>query len=170
MDNPGDSKYGMTEDQMAEAYTRLMELGAKEFGIHAFLASNTVTDDYYPRTGRDSVPAGGAPERTHRCKIKFINLSGGVGIAYKPGQRQNDIMAIGEGVRRQYEAILTLPGWAMWRSIPKWAASCWPLTAVWSPRYPPETHLQGIHRCGCLRCQPDAPGYVRFLPPYYRAG
>lgn len=110
MDNPGDSKYGMTEDQMAEAYTRLMQLGAKEFGIHAFLASNTVTDDYYPElAGILFRLAVRLKERTG-AKIKFINLSGGVGIAYKPGQRQNDIMAIGEGVRRQYEAILTPAG------------------------------------------------------------
>ena len=110
MDNPGDSKYGMTEDQMAEAYTRLMQLGAKEFGIHAFLASNTVTDDYYPElAGILFRLAVRLKERTG-AKIKFINLSGGVGIAYKPGQRQNDIMAIGEGVRRQYEAILTQAG------------------------------------------------------------
>ena len=110
MDNPGDSKYGMTEDQMAEAYTRLMQLGAKKFGIHAFLASNTVTDDYYPElAGILFRLAVRLKERTG-AKIKFINLSGGVGIAYKPGQRQNDIMAIGEGVRRQYEAILTPAG------------------------------------------------------------
>lgn len=110
MDNPGDSKYGMTEDQMAQAYTRLMELGAKEFGIHAFLASNTVTDDYYPElAGILFRLAVRLKERTG-AKIKFINLSGGVGIAYKPGQRQNDIMAIGEGVRRQYEEILTPAG------------------------------------------------------------
>lgn len=110
MDNPGDSKYGMTEDQMAEAYTRLMQLGAKEFGIHAFLASNTVTDDYYPElAGILFRLAVRLKERTG-AKIKFINLSGGVGIAYKPGQRQNDIMAIGEGVRRQYEAILPPAG------------------------------------------------------------
>ncbi len=110
MDNPGDSKYGMTEDQMAEAYTRLMKLGAKEFGIHAFLASNTVTDDYYLElAGILFRLAVRLKERTG-AKIKFINLSGGVGIAYKPGQRQNDIMAIGEGVRRQYEAILTPAG------------------------------------------------------------
>ena len=110
MDNPGNSKYGMTEDQMAEAYTRLMQLGAKEFGIHAFLASNTVTDDYYPElAGILFRLAVRLKERTG-AKIKFINLSGGVGIAYKPGQRQNDIMAIGEGVRRQYEAILTPAG------------------------------------------------------------
>lgn len=110
MDNPGDSKYGMTEDQMAEAYTRLMQLGAKEFGIHAFLASNTVTDDYYPELAGILFRLAVRLKECTGAKIKFINLSGGVGIAYKPGQRQNDIMAIGEGVRRQYEAILTPAG------------------------------------------------------------
>lgn len=110
MDNPGDSKYGMTEDQMAQAYTRLMELGAKEFGIHAFLASNTVTDDYYPELAGILFRLAVRLKECTGAKIKFINLSGGVGIAYKPGQRQNDIMAIGEGVRRQYEEILTPAG------------------------------------------------------------
>ena len=48
MDNPGDSKYGMTTEQLFESFKILKEKGAKEFGIHAFLASNTVTNDYYP--------------------------------------------------------------------------------------------------------------------------
>ena len=110
MDNPGESKYGMSEEQMTEAYTRLMELGAEEFGIHAFLASNTVTDEYYPEL------AGilfGLAVRLHEktgAKIKFVNLSGGVGIAYRPEQRANDILKIGEGVRRKFEEILVPAG------------------------------------------------------------
>ena len=48
MDNPGDAKYGMTESQLMEAFRILREKGAKHFGIHAFLVSNTVTNDYYP--------------------------------------------------------------------------------------------------------------------------
>ena len=43
MDTPGDSKYGMTEEQMEKAFLELKEAGAVEFGIHAFLASNTVS-------------------------------------------------------------------------------------------------------------------------------
>lgn len=110
MDNPGDAKYGMSEDQMAEAYTRLMALGAEEFGIHAFLASNTVTDEYYPKlAGILFRLAVRLHERTG-AKIKFINLSGGVGIAYRPEQRSNDIAKIGEGVRKQYEEILVPAG------------------------------------------------------------
>ena len=110
MDNPGDAKYGMSEDQMAEAYTRLMKLGAEEFGIHAFLASNTVTDEYYPKlAGILFRLAVRLHERTG-ARIKFINLSGGVGIAYRPDQRSNDIARIGEGVRKQFEEILVPAG------------------------------------------------------------
>ena len=56
MDNPGDAKYGMTREQMTEAYKILLSKGVKHFGMHAFLASNTVTNDYYPETGTDIVP------------------------------------------------------------------------------------------------------------------
>lgn len=110
MDNPGDSKYGMTEDQMAGAYTRLMEKGAKTFGIHAFLASNTVTDEYYPELAGILFRLAVRLHQRTGAHIGFINLSGGVGIAYRPEQRANDILAIGEGVRRRFEEILVPAG------------------------------------------------------------
>ena len=110
MDNPGDSKYGMSEEQMTEAYTRLMALGAKNFGIHAFLASNTVTDDYYPELAGILFNLAVRLHQKTGAHIKFINLSGGVGIAYKPEQRSNDILAIGEGVRKKFEEILVPAG------------------------------------------------------------
>ena len=102
MDKPGDAKYGMTEEQMIDSYKKLMAKGAKHFGIHAFLASNTISDAYYPDAGRHPVPAGGAScTRTPAAHIGFINLSGGVGIPYRPEQTENDILAIGEGVRQE---------------------------------------------------------------------
>ena len=110
MDNPGDAKYGMTEEQMTEAYTRLMALGAKEFGIHAFLASNTVTDDYYPELAGQLFRLAVRLHEKTGAHIKFVNLSGGVGIAYKPDQRDNDILKIGDGVRRKFEEILVPAG------------------------------------------------------------
>ena len=110
MDNPGDSKYGMPEEQMTEAYTRLMALGAKNFGIHAFLASNTVTDDYYPELAGILFNLAVRLHQKTGAHIKFINLSGGVGVAYKPEQRSNDILAIGEGVRKKFEEILVPAG------------------------------------------------------------
>ena len=110
MDNPGDAKYGMTREQLTEAYKRLMAKGVKHFGLHAFLASNTVTNDYYPELARILFKVAVELKEETGASIEFINLSGGVGIAYRPGQPQNDIMEIGEGVRRVYEEVLVPAG------------------------------------------------------------
>lgn len=110
MDNPGDAKYGMTREQLTEAYKRLMAKGVKHFGLHAFLASNTVTNDYYPELARILFKVAVELKEETGASIEFINLSGGVGIAYRPGQAQNDIMEIGEGVRRAYEEVLVPAG------------------------------------------------------------
>jgi len=110
MDNPGDSKYGMTRAQMVEAYKKLMEKGAKHFGIHAFLASNTVTNDYYPELARQLFTLAVELKEETGADITFINLSGGVGIAYHPEQEENDILAIGEGVRKVFEEVLVPAG------------------------------------------------------------
>lgn len=110
MDNPGDAKYGMTKAQMFEAFTRLKELGVKEFGIHSFLVSNTVTNDYYPMLAAELFKL--ATELKEKCDvhISFINLSGGVGIPYRPEQEANDIFVIGEGVRKAFYEILVPSG------------------------------------------------------------
>lgn len=110
MDNPGDAKYGMTREQLTEAYKRLMAKGVKHFGLHAFLASNTVTNDYYPELARILFKVAVELKEETGASVEFINLSGGVGIAYRPGQPQNDIMEIGEGVRRAYEEVLVPAG------------------------------------------------------------
>ena len=110
MDNPGDAKYGMTEAQMFEAFRVLKEKGAKEFGIHAFLVSNTVTNEYYPMLAEKLFELAVRLQKETGAKIGFINLSGGVGIPYSPDQEPNDIYAIGEGVRQAYEKILTPAG------------------------------------------------------------
>ena len=110
MDNPGDSKYGMTTEQIGEAFRILKEKGAKEFGIHAFLASNTVTNDYYPMLARVLFEQAVRLQKATGVHIKFINLSGGIGIPYTPDQEPNDIRKIGEGVRRVYEEVLVPAG------------------------------------------------------------
>lgn len=110
MDNPGDAKYGMTTEQIFEAYKILKSKGAEEFGIHAFLASNTVTNDYYPMLAEVLFKLAVELKEKTGCHITFINLSGGVGIPYKPDQEPNDILAIGEGVRKVYEKVLVPAG------------------------------------------------------------
>ncbi len=110
MDNPGDSKYGMTPSQMVEAYRILMRKGVKHFGIHAFLASNTVTNEYYPMLAGQLFELAVKLKEETGAHIKFINLSGGVGIPYTPDQEPNDIYEIGEGVRKAYEKVLVPAG------------------------------------------------------------
>ncbi len=109
MDNPGDAKYGMTTEQIFEAFRILKRKGAKEFGIHAFLASNTVTNDYYPVLAKILELAVKLKEETG-ARITFINLSGGIGIAYRPDQAANDIDAIGQGVKKVYGEVLEPAG------------------------------------------------------------
>ncbi len=110
MDTPGDAKYGMTRDQMAQAFRRLKEKGVKHFGIHAFLASNTISNDYYPALAGILFRLAAELKAETGCHIRYINLSGGIGIPYRPEQAENDIAVIGEGVRRQYEEILVPAG------------------------------------------------------------
>lgn len=110
MDNPGDAKYGMTRAQMTEAYKVLLQKGAKEFGIHAFLASNTLSNDYYPALAAILFQVAVELKQETGAHITFINLSGGIGVPYRPDQPANDIAAIGAGVRKAYEEILVPAG------------------------------------------------------------
>ena len=110
MDNPGDSKYGMTTEQIFEAFKILKAKGAEEFGIHAFLASNTVTNEYYPMLAKVLFELAVRLQKETGAHIKFINLSGGVGVPYRPDQEPNDIAVIGEGVRKVYEETLVPAG------------------------------------------------------------
>lgn len=110
MDNPGDSKYGMTTEQLFEAFKILKAKGVKEFGVHAFLASNTVTNEYYPMLAKVLFELAVKLQKETGCHIKFINLSGGVGIPYRPEDESNDIRIIGEGVHKVYDEVLVPAG------------------------------------------------------------
>ncbi|MDO4941417.1 MAG: diaminopimelate decarboxylase [Lachnospiraceae bacterium] len=110
MDNPGDAKYGMTRPQLTEAYQRLKELGVKEFGLHAFLASNTVSNEYYPELARILFKVAVEIKEETGVSLSFINLSGGIGIPYTPDKEPNDIFVIGEGVRKAFEEVLVPAG------------------------------------------------------------
>ena len=110
MDNPGDAEYGFTTEQLFEGFRILMNKGVKHFGIHAFLASNTVTNDYYPMLARQLFEVAVKVKQDTGADIRFINLSGGIGIPYSPDQEANDIRVIGDGVRKVYEEVLTPAG------------------------------------------------------------
>ena len=110
MDNPAEAKYGFTYEQLVEGFNKLQEKGAKHFGIHAFLASNTVANEYYPALAKILFETAVKLNQETGAHISFINLSGGVGIPYRPEEETADILAIGEGVRQAYEEILVPAG------------------------------------------------------------
>lgn len=110
MDNPGDAKYGMTKAQIFSAFDIMKKKGVKEFGIHSFLCSNTVTNEYYPMLAKILFELAVELKNKLDVNITFINLSGGIGIPYRPEQEPNDIFVIGEGVRKAYEETLTPAG------------------------------------------------------------
>ena len=110
MDTPQEAKYGMTREQLIEAFRYMKAKGVKHFGIHAFLASNTVENEYYPTLARILFHLAVEVQRETGVHIAFINLSGGVGIPYRPSQKPSDIMAIGEGVHRAFDEVLVSAG------------------------------------------------------------
>ena len=110
MDTPGDAKYGMTREQLTEAFRKLKAKGVKYFGIHSFLASNTISNEYYPTLAGILFQLAVELQRETGCQIRYINLSGGIGIPYRPEQTENDIAVIGEGVRQKFEEILVPAG------------------------------------------------------------
>lgn len=110
MDNPGDAKYGNTKEQMIEGYKKLLDLGVKHFGIHSFLVSNTTAEDYYPTLAGTLFTLAVELKEKTGAHIRFINLSGGIGIPYRPEDKPVDILKIGESVRKVYEEILVPAG------------------------------------------------------------
>lgn len=120
MDNPGDSKYGMTKEQLFEAFKILKSKGAKYFGVHAFLASNTVTNEYYPQLAKELFELVVELKNETGCDIRFVNLSGGVGVAYKPDQTPNDISVIGAVYIRCTMRFWYRQEWAMWLFTQRW--------------------------------------------------
>ena len=109
MGSPGDSKYGWMKAQLPEGLKRLKEMGAKGFGLHAFLASNTTDNGYYPKLAGILFDLGAEMEKECGMPLKFVNLSGGVGIPYRPEAKRADIQAIGEGVKKEYIRVFGDP-------------------------------------------------------------
>ena len=110
MDHPEEAKFGMTKAQLIQAFKELKALGAEKFGIHALLASNTVSNAYYPELARQLFELAVEVVEATGVELDFINLSGGVGVNYQPEGEENDIAVIGQGVRQAYEEILTPAG------------------------------------------------------------
>ena len=166
MDNPGESKYGMTEEQMEQAFRKLMQKGAKQFGIHAFLASNTTSNEYYPTLAGILFELAVRLHKATGAKISFINLSGGVGVDYLPEEPASDIMAIGEGVRQKFEEILVPAGMgdvAIFTELGRFMLAPYGHLVATVLH---EKHIQKDYMCS----QPDASCYVWGVSPHHGTG
>ena len=109
-DRPQDAKFGMPVADMQRAAARLADAGVERIGLHALLCSNTLGNAYYPRLARELFQMAADLYRSRGVRISFINLSGGVGIAYRPEDAMPDIAAIGAGVRQAYEEVIVPSG------------------------------------------------------------
>ena len=158
MDHPKDAKYGMTESQMEEAFRRLAALGAKRFGVHAFLASNALTDEYYPVLAEILFRLAVRLRDRTGVRFSFINLSGGVGVDYRPEEKACDIAAIGGGVRKAYEKILVPAGMgdvAVFTELGRWmlAGSGALVTRVCQEKHIYKEYI-GVDACACDLMRP----------------
>ena len=120
MGNPGEAKYGCTREQLRDGLRQLKELGAKAFGLHAFLSSNTTDESYYPALAKALLTLGKELAGETGLRFAFVDLSGGIGIPYRPEDREPDVAAIGEGVRRAYEEIVPEGGVAVKTELGRW--------------------------------------------------
>ena len=170
MDTPKDAKYGMTKEQIKIAYAKLKEYGVKNFGIHAFLASNTVGTGYYPTLAKILFKLAVEIKNEIGVHISFINLSGGVGVQYRPDKEGNDILAIGEGVRKAYEEVLVPNGMddvAIFTELGRFMLA--PYGALIAKVIHKKAYMERICRTRRLRGKPNAPCNLRRVSPYHRA-
>lgn len=110
MGNLQDSKFGMPKDQLLEALRRLKALGARQFGLHAMLISCSLEENYYPLLLEELLNLALEAREKAGVEISFIDLSGGIGIPYRPEQSPVNIAAIGEATREVYERLALANG------------------------------------------------------------
>ena len=120
MGNPGEAKYGFMPEQLKEGLRQLKGLGVRSFGLHAFLSSNTTDNAYYPGLARTLLSLGKKLEAEEGVRFAFADLSGGIGIPYRPEEEAPDVAAIGEGVRKAYEEIIPDGSVAIKTELGRW--------------------------------------------------
>lgn len=106
MSSPKEAKYGFTRDQLTKGFKKLQAKGVEQFGLHAFLASNTRETNYYPSLARMLFETAVELHKETGASIAFINLSGGIGIPYAPDEAEADIESISKGVQEAFQEVL----------------------------------------------------------------
>jgi len=108
--HPSEAKYGVTSEQILDAYRKMKEKGVKRFGLHTMVASNELNGDYFIETARMLFTLAADIYKKTDVRIEFINMGGGIGIPYKPEDRAVNLSHISEGMRELYDQILIPSG------------------------------------------------------------
>ncbi|MCL2005996.1 MAG: diaminopimelate decarboxylase [Planctomycetaceae bacterium] len=101
--NPVEAKYGLTTEQMFEAYKLAKQRGVKRFGLHTMIASNMLQPEFFRFTAKTGFELITEIERQLDIQIEFFNLGGGFGIAYRPDQIPLDIHRVGADIQEEYD-------------------------------------------------------------------
>ncbi len=110
--NPVEAKYGVTHEQVVEAYRQARERGAKRFGLHTMVASNELDYTYMVETARMVLEIAELVEKELGIRFEFVNIGGGFGIPYKPEQQPLNIAAMSREIKAQFDAFKARHGYA----------------------------------------------------------
>ena len=107
---PEEAKYGLTREQIFEAYKKSRDFGAKRFGLHTMVASNELNPDYFADTAKMLFELAVELKEKLGIKIEFLDLGGGIGIPYKPGQKKVDLFEVAKKIRALYDSMIVPAG------------------------------------------------------------
>jgi diaminopimelate decarboxylase len=108
--DPVESKYGFTRPQIFEGFKIARDKGAKRFGLHSFVISNELNRKSYVETARMLFELAVDLKKELRLSLEFVNLSGGIGIPYKPEDTAVDLAALGKEIEQEYKEIIAANG------------------------------------------------------------
>lgn len=106
MGTPEESKYGFTREQLFRGYETVREKGTRRFGIHTFIISNELNRSYFVETARMLFELAIELKREIGIRLDFVNLSGGIGIPYKPDEEAVDLFKLSEEIKIAYDEMI----------------------------------------------------------------
>ena len=103
---PEEAKYGFTREQLTQGYRQLQAKGVRRFGLHTMVASNELNPEFFVETAKMLFQVAVELGRDPGVRIEFVNLGGGIGIPYRPGQVAVDLDYVGRRIRQMYQEII----------------------------------------------------------------
>lgn len=107
---PEEAKYGLTRDQIFEAYKIMKKKGANTFGLHTMIASNEINPDYFAETARMMFELVVEIYEKVGVRIDFVDLGGGIGIPYRPEEDAMDLDYLSKLVKEMYDETIVPAG------------------------------------------------------------